>query len=60
MGFFHAYPEDTKGLDLATLAGLVADGRLQPRLGLVLDWEQTREALDALRERGNVPRRQRP
>jgi NADPH:quinone reductase len=48
MGFSHSCPEDTKDLDLA---GLVADGRLEPRLGQVLDWEQTHEALDALRER---------
>jgi NADPH:quinone reductase-like Zn-dependent oxidoreductase len=46
--FSHSYPEDTKDLDLA---GLVADGRLEPRLGLVPDWEQTHEALDALRKR---------
>jgi NADPH2:quinone reductase len=51
LAFRHADPQDEKGADLATLAGLVADGRLVPRLGLVRDWEETREALDGLRQR---------
>lgn len=51
MGFFHAYPQETKGADLAILAGLVADARLRPRLGMVEDWTNTGAALDALRER---------
>jgi NADPH:quinone reductase-like Zn-dependent oxidoreductase len=51
MGFFFAEPEETRGEDLATLAGVVADGRLDPRLGLVRDWSETREAIDALRNR---------
>jgi NADPH:quinone reductase len=49
VGLFHAYPQETKGADIGTLADLVADGRLQPLLGLVRDWEETREVLEALR-----------
>jgi NADPH:quinone reductase len=48
--FYFASPE-TMGADLAVLAGLVADGRLDPLLGLVRDWEHTPEVLDALRHR---------
>jgi NADPH:quinone reductase-like Zn-dependent oxidoreductase len=51
IGFFFAEPEETRGEDLAALAGLVADGRLDPRLGLVRDWSETREVIDALRNR---------
>ncbi|HKI92910.1 MAG TPA: zinc-binding dehydrogenase [Gaiellaceae bacterium] len=51
MGFFHAYPQDEKGADLATLAQFVAGGQLVPLLGLVEDWERTPEVLDALRGR---------
>jgi NADPH:quinone reductase len=51
VGFFHAHPQETKGADLAVLAALVGDGRLRPRLGLVDNWERTREALEAMRER---------
>jgi NADPH:quinone reductase-like Zn-dependent oxidoreductase len=43
--------------DLATLVGLVQTGRLHPELGLVADWKQTPEVLDALitrRVRGNA------
>jgi len=43
--------EETFGGDLATLAGMVADGRLDPQLGVVRDWSETVEALDALRSR---------
>ncbi len=28
---------------------MIADGRLDPVLGLVRDWEETREVLEALR-----------
>jgi NADPH:quinone reductase-like Zn-dependent oxidoreductase len=51
VGLRHSLPPETKGEDIGILAALVADGRLVPRLGLVLDWEQTREALDALGNR---------
>ena len=50
VGLFHSDPEDRRE-DLATLAGLVADGTLTPRIGMVRDWEELRAALDALRER---------
>jgi NADPH:quinone reductase-like Zn-dependent oxidoreductase len=49
VGFYHAYPHETKGADIGTLVELVAAGRLDPVLGLVRDWEETREVLDALR-----------
>jgi NADPH2:quinone reductase len=49
VGLFHAYPQETKGADIGTLADMVADGRLDPILGLVRDWEETREVLEALR-----------
>jgi NADPH2:quinone reductase len=51
VGFVSPVPEETKGEDLAILAGLVADGRLKPKIGLVLDWEQTAAALAALSRR---------
>jgi NADPH2:quinone reductase len=35
--------------DLATLAGLVARGRLRPAIGTVLDWRRAGSALSALR-----------
>lgn len=50
VGFFHNVPEETKGEDLAILAGLVAEGRLQPQLGANRDWAETREVLDLLRD----------
>lgn len=56
IGFFHAAPDEggpseRRGADLATLAGLVADGRLRPRLGAVRAWEDLPEVLDDLRRR---------
>ncbi len=48
---FHGYPEETRGEDLAVLVDLVADGRVKPLLGLVRNWKDTLEVLDALRER---------
>lgn len=43
--------EETFGEDLVTLAELVADGRLEPQLGLVRDWSETTAAVEALRSR---------
>jgi NADPH:quinone reductase-like Zn-dependent oxidoreductase len=51
MGFIHSYPEETKGEDLATLVRFVSQGKLNPLLGMVRDWKQTPEVLDALRNR---------
>ncbi len=51
MGLFHNVPEHEKGADLAIMAGLIADGRLVPRISLVRDWSETLAALDALRNR---------
>lgn len=51
IGLRHSLPPETKGEDIAILAGLVAEGRLVPRLGLVRDWEHTPDALDALGNR---------
>jgi NADPH:quinone reductase-like Zn-dependent oxidoreductase len=51
VGFISPVPEETKGEDLTILSTLVADGRLIPRIGLVLDWKQTPDALDALSRR---------
>jgi NADPH:quinone reductase-like Zn-dependent oxidoreductase len=50
-GLLHSDPQETKGADLATLVQLVAEGRLRPLLGLVRDWEETNDVLDALRNR---------
>lgn len=51
VGFISPVPEETKGEDLAILAGLVADGRLRPRISLTLGWEKTAEAFAALGRR---------
>ena len=51
IGFISPVPEETKGEDLAILAGLVADGHLRPRIGLALGWEETAEAFAALSRR---------
>ena len=51
-GFFvYRTGEETFGEDLATLAALVADGRLEPPLGVVRDWSETVAAVDDLRGR---------
>ncbi|HZD01395.1 MAG TPA: zinc-binding dehydrogenase [Actinomycetes bacterium] len=51
-GFFvYRTGEETFGEDLAILAGLVADGRLAPQLGMVRDWSETVDAVSALRAR---------
>jgi NADPH:quinone reductase-like Zn-dependent oxidoreductase len=49
--FIYATGEETFGEDLRFLAGLVAEGKLSPQLGAVLDWSQTAAAVDALRQR---------
>jgi NADPH:quinone reductase-like Zn-dependent oxidoreductase len=49
--FVYATGEETFGEDLAVLAGLVADGRLRVQKGVVRDWSETREAVQALRDR---------
>ncbi|MFH0915815.1 MAG: zinc-binding dehydrogenase [bacterium] len=48
---FHGYPLETRGDDLAVLVDMVADGRLEPLLGMVRDWKETLAVLQALRER---------
>jgi NADPH:quinone reductase len=51
-GFFvYRTGEQTFGEDLALLAALVADGRLEPQVGTVRDWAQTAAAVTALRDR---------
>lgn len=45
-----AYPEPPAS-DLTTLAGLVADTRLDPGVSLTLPWTRLRDALDAVAER---------
>jgi NADPH:quinone reductase-like Zn-dependent oxidoreductase len=52
MGFLSILPADTKGADIAVLAGLVADGRLDPLIGWQSDWTRTPDALDMLAKRG--------
>jgi NADPH:quinone reductase len=52
IGFFiYRTGEQTFGADLEALAAMVADGRLRVDRGDTRDWSETREALDALRER---------
>jgi NADPH:quinone reductase-like Zn-dependent oxidoreductase len=51
-GFFiYRSGEETFGVDLGALAEMVAGGRLEPRIGLQLDWTETSDAVAALRER---------
>ncbi|MFF5138976.1 zinc-binding dehydrogenase [Streptomyces sp. NPDC013157] len=51
MGLVSPIPDHTKGEDLAILVGLIADGRLVPRIGLRDTWERTAEAFAALAAR---------
>jgi NADPH:quinone reductase-like Zn-dependent oxidoreductase len=51
MGFISVLPAETKGADLAILAGLVGDGRLDPLVGWHTDWTRTPDALEALARR---------
>lgn len=51
IGFTSGTPVETIGDDLAILAGLVADGRLDPHIGLRRDWTATQDAFEALAAR---------
>jgi NADPH:quinone reductase-like Zn-dependent oxidoreductase len=51
IGFISDTERDNFAEDLALLCGLIADGRLRPRIGLRLDWTRTPEALRALTDR---------
>ncbi|HWG61430.1 MAG TPA: zinc-binding dehydrogenase [Streptosporangiaceae bacterium] len=51
-GFFiYRTGEETFGEDLALLAGMVADGPLDPQIGIPQPWSQLPEALAAFRDR---------
>ncbi len=55
--FSHTVAPVPLATDLSTLAGLVADGRLHPELGLVADWSTAADAVRAIldrRVRGNA------
>ena len=49
--FLSIVPEETEGADLGLLAGLVADGRLRPRVGWTADWTRTADAFAAMARR---------
>ncbi|MGO4617187.1 zinc-binding dehydrogenase [Nocardia sp. 2YAB30] len=51
VGFISDAEPGTFAEDLALLAGLIADGRLHPRIGMRLDWTETPKALRALTDR---------
>jgi NADPH2:quinone reductase len=51
VAFISTVPEETKGEDLAILAGLVADGRLRPQIGRTGDWTRTADAFAAMARR---------
>ncbi len=51
MGIIGSQPEDERGVDLGVLASLIADGRLDPVLGEVRDWQEAQAVLDGLRQR---------
>lgn len=48
--YFSCAQPGRAGDDLATLAGLLAGGRLAVPIGLRASWDQTSDALDALAE----------
>lgn len=50
VGFFHAYPQEEKGADLAALVRFVASGRLDPLITLTRPWTQINEVLQAMRD----------
>jgi NADPH:quinone reductase-like Zn-dependent oxidoreductase len=49
--FVSNLPNETKGEDLSSLATMVADGRLVPRIGWTADWTRTADAFAALAAR---------
>lgn len=49
--FVYQTGEETFGRDLTFMAGLVAEGRLRPQVGLEVSWRDVVPALEALRER---------
>lgn len=49
--FVYQTGEETFGRDLAFMAGLVADGRLRPQVGMEVSWREVVPALEALRDR---------
>ena len=49
--FVYQTGEETFGQDLAFMARLVADGRLQPQVGMEVSWREVVPALEALRDR---------
>ena len=49
--FVYQTGEETFGRDLAFMARLIAEGRLQPQVGLQVSWREVESALAALRER---------
>ncbi len=49
--FIYQTGEETFGRDLAFMARLVAEGRLQPQVGLEVSWREVVAALAALRDR---------
>ncbi|MFB7666431.1 zinc-binding dehydrogenase [Kitasatospora sp. NPDC056138] len=51
IGLISGNPDASMATDLTLLVRLVAAGRLNPRIGLVQDWERTADALTALARR---------
>jgi NADPH:quinone reductase len=51
VAFISTVPDETKAEDLATLARLVAAGRLRPQIGWTADWTRTADAFAAMSRR---------
>ena len=49
--FSYASDQETIGEDLSLLAGLITDKKLDPQLGLVVDWTHATEGIRALADR---------
>jgi NADPH2:quinone reductase len=49
--FVYQTGEETFGRDLTLMARLIAEGRLDPQIGLEVSWREVETALDALRDR---------